>query len=152
MTIHLIKLAVGIEDVRHLAQIQKERLKSATGPQKGKSKGTRKTLRHITRHKPRRETEILDGGSLYWVIGGAIVARQRILGFEDAAKRDGTPACAIVLDPVLVPTLPRGFRPFQGWRYLAPEKAPPDSKGGAGGEVERLPPHLRKELADLGLL
>ncbi len=146
MTVHLIKLAVGIEDFSHLARVQKERMDAAA--RAGKSAG----LRHITRHRPKRAEDILAGGSLYWVIGGAIMARQRILGFEDGAKQDGTPACAIRLDPVLVPTRPRAWRPFQGWRYLDPAKAPPDSDISKMVGVERLPAELRRELMALGLI
>jgi len=41
-------------------------------------------------------------------------------------------------------------RAFQGWRYLKPEDAPADVRSGSGAEA--LPPKLRRELADLGLL
>lgn len=146
MTVHLVKLAVGIEDFPHLVRVQKERLAAAARA------GGPATLRHVTRHRPKRAEDILDGGSLYWVIGGAIAARQRVLGFEAAAKQDGTPATAILLDPVLVPTAPRAFRPFQGWRYLAAERVPPDSTGSAASGAEKLPAGLRRELIELGLI
>lgn len=146
MTVHLVKLAVGIEDFPHFVRVQKERLAQAVRA------GKPATLRHVTRHRPKRAADILDGGSLYWVIGGAIIARQRVLGFEDSAKQDGTPAIAILLDPVLVPTVPRAFRPFQGWRYLAVERAPLDSTGSTATGAEKLPADLRRELLDLGLI
>ena len=146
MTVHLVKLAVGIENFSHLARVQKERMEAAA-----RATGTG-GLRHITRHRPKRAEEIIAGGSLYWVIGGAIMARQRIFGFEDAAKQDGTPACAIQLDPVLVPTMPRPWRPFQGWRYLDLEKTPPDSTVLGMTGVENLPAELRRELMALGLI
>ncbi len=146
MTVHLVKLAVGIEDFSHLARVQKERMDAAARA------GGLGGLRHVTRHRPKRAEDIVAGGSLYWVIGGAILARQRVLGFEDAAKQDGTPACAIRLDPVLVPTVPRAWRPFQGWRYLDPGKAPPDSKVCGMAGVENLPAELRRELMALGLV
>ena len=80
MTVHLVKLAVGIEDAEHLARVQKARLAAAVREKR------KAVLRHVTRHRPKRADEIVSGGSLYWVIGGAIVARQRILGFEEAKK------------------------------------------------------------------
>jgi hypothetical protein len=145
VTVHLVKLAVGIEDAEHLARVQKERLKkSARGAKK-------KALRHITRHRPKRADEIADGGSIYWVIGGAIAARQRVLGFEKAAKADGTPAHAILLDPRLVRTEAKSFRAFQGWRYLPANKTPRDL-GDVKISTENLPAGLRKELKGLGLI
>lgn len=144
MTLHLIKLCVGIDDVEHLAQVQKKRL---AGLRKTDPKAS---LRHVTRHKPKRDDELLDGGSLYWVIRGAVRARQRVIGFADATKADGTPACAILLAPRLTRVVPRAFRAFQGWRYLEGKDAPPDLPKGA--KAEDLPPKLAAELRALGLL
>ena len=146
MTAHLVKLAVGIEDVEHLARVQKERIEAAVRAGKPAS------LRHVTRNRPKRAEEIAAGGSLYWVIGGAIAGRQRILGFEEAAKTDGTPACAILLDPTLFRTAARPFRPFQGWRYLPPDKIPPDMGVVDAAGVAALPTDLRRELKALGLI
>lgn len=144
MTIHLVKLCVGVEDVQHLAELQIKRLAAA------KARGERAMLRHLTRHAPRRADELLDGGSLYWVIKGFIRARQRLIGFESAVKSDGHPACALLLDPVLARTSLRAFRAFQGWRYLKPEDAPPDVTT-AGKKVD-VPPEMAAELRALGLL
>lgn len=146
MTVHLVKLAVGIEDVEHLARVQKARLDAAARA------GKKTSLRHVTRHRPKRADEIVAGGSLYWVIGGAIAARQRVLGFEEAAKADGTPAYAILLDPKLFRTAARPFRPFQGWRYLPPERAPSDLGAVDAARMEALPTDLRRELKALGLI
>lgn len=146
MTVHLVKLAVGIEDVEHLARVQKARLDAASAAGKGAS------LCHLTRHRPKRADEIIADGSLYWVIGGAIAARQRILGFEEAAKADGTPAHAILLDPKLFRTAARPVRPFQGWRYLQPERIPPDLGAVVAANVEVLPTDLQRELKALGLI
>ncbi len=145
MTVHLIKLCVGIENVEHLAEVQRTRLEAA------KARGEKPQLRHLTRNTPRRKDEVLDGGSLYWVIKGVIQARQRILGFEPTQRETGAPACAIIYDANLVRTEPRGFRAFQGWRYFPPEKAPADldATRGASGE---LPADMAAELRDLGLL
>jgi hypothetical protein len=145
VTVHLVKLAVGIEDAEHLARVQKARLEAAA---RG---GKPAVLRHLTRHRPKQADAIASGGSLYWVIGGAIAARQRILGFEEAAKADGTPAHAILLDPRLIRTEAKSFRPFQGWRYLPAGKIPRDI-GEVDTATERLPADLRKELKGLGLI
>jgi hypothetical protein len=103
---------------------------------------------------PRRAPEILEGGSLYWVVAGILRVRQRILALEPVKRADGTAATAIILEPGLVPVHPRPVKPFQGWRYLTAEAAPPDLAAGemeAEG-IEALPPKLRRELANLGLL
>jgi hypothetical protein len=139
--LHLIKLAVGVRDLDHLRDLQAARL--ATDP----------ALRHRTRNSPRRRTEVLDGGSMYWVIGGSMLARQRILDIIEDRWEDDTACCGLVLDQALVPLSGRPTRPFQGWRYLEPEDAPPDLAAGraAPGEAS-LPPALRQELRALRLL
>ena len=57
------------------------------------------------------------------------------------------------VDPDLVPTLWRPWRPFQGWRYLKPIDAPPDAPGGIGGDAPEgaLPARMIAELRALGL-
>ena len=77
--------------------------------------------------------------------------RGRAVEVQSAAKADGRPACALVLDPDLVRIRPRAHRPFQGWRYLRPEDAPPDGHTGSGG-VDALPSEMAEELRRLGLL
>jgi hypothetical protein len=140
--LHIIKLAVGPKDVTAMARAQAVRAASAEG------------LRHVTRMTPRRAAEILEGGSLYWVVAGILRVRQRILALEPVKRADGTAATAIILEPGLVPVHPRPVKPFQGWRYLTAEAAPPDlADGEAVAEgIEALPPKLRRELASLGLL
>lgn len=141
-TVHLIKLAVGVEDLDHLAQLQRARL------EENAARGLSPHPRHVTRMRPRREKEVLHGGSMYWVIKGVIRARQHIVALEDVMGEDGVKRCAIVLDPELVPTQARAHRAFQGWRYLDPAKAPPD---GRGDEAD-LPADLARDLDALGLL
>ena len=145
MTVHLIKLAVGVESVDHLAALQSGRLAEA------RAQAREPVLRHITRSRPQRAGEVVDGGSLYWVIKRIIQVRQRIVDVQSAAKADGRPACALVLDPDLVRIRPRAHRPFQGWRYLRPEDGPPDGHTGSGG-VDALPSEMAQELRRLGLL
>ena len=145
MTVNLIKLCVGIENVEHLAQVQSARLDAA------KARGEAAELRHVTRNMPRRRTEVLDGGSMYWVIKGVIQVRQQIVDLQATQRESGQPACAIIIDPVHVRTEPRGFRAFQGWRYFPVDKAPIDLDAARGGGAE-LPPEMAAELRDLGLL
>ncbi len=144
MTLHLIKLCVGAGSVEDLAQWQKRRLAEL------KQKGRKPELVHVTRQMPKRAEELLDGGSLYWVIKGRIAARQNLLDIRPARSQDGVPRCALVYDTEIVPTLRRAHRPFQGWRYLKSQDAPPDAKQIKG--AEGLPESLRAQLAELGLL
>ena len=138
MALHLIKLAVGIDDVAHLRQVQKER--------------RRERGRYVfyTRHMPRRSAEILDGGCIYWVIKGYVRVRERILGFVPVIEADGERYTLVRYDPKFVETEWQPKRPFQGWHYLEAKDAPPDWKG-AKGSAE-LPPKLLEELRLLGLL
>jgi len=136
VALHILKLCVGVDTLQELADWQAARLKQMKGP--------RKLLSHVTRMTPKRRDEILDGGSLYWVIKGQIAARQPIVDLRPAVK-NGHPSCAIVYEPALIPVARRPHRPFQGWRYLKADDAPPDLPGGMSGE-------LGAELAALGLL
>ena len=100
---------------------------------------------------PKRVEEILDGGSLYWVIKGQISARQAILDLRAVAGADGIGRCAIVLDQSVIPVEPRPCRPFQGWRYLEPSSAGRDLSA-LGTFDQDMPEALRRELSQLGLL
>jgi hypothetical protein len=139
--LHVAKLAVGVRDIDHIRALQAER--SRISP----------PLRHRTRNFPRRGDEVLNGGSLYWVIGGSMLARQRILDIIEDQRDDKTPCASFVLDPEVVPLIGRPTRPFQGWRYLLPDAAPADLDmvPAALGE-EELPPVMRRELRALCLL
>jgi hypothetical protein len=139
--LHLTKLAVGVRDVDHLRALQAERAQRDP------------PLRHRTRNFPRRAEEVTDGGSIYWVISGFIQARQRVLDIVEDHWNDGSTCAGLVLDPKLKPLLGRPIKPFQGWRYLLPEDAPPDLLVGrpVRGEAE-LPPVLRRELRALCLI
>ncbi len=136
--LHVQKLAVGIRDRAHLAEVQAARA------------GTDPPLRHLTRHRPARAAEILAGGSIYWVINGAMSVRQRILAIEAGLRADGSPCCALHLDLALVPVAARPIKPFQGWRYLAAGQAPPDLASEA--DEAALPPALAEALRALALL
>ena len=144
MTLHLIKLCVGAESLDSLAKWQTRRLAEL------KKRGKKLELVHVTRQTPKRAEDLLEGGSLYWVIRGYIAVRQRLIDIRPARARDGVPRCGLVYDPELVPTLRRARRPFQGWRYFKPQDAPPDARSLKGGKG--LPEALQIELAELGLL
>ena len=139
MALHLIKLSVGSNDLAELAGFQAQRRRELG------------RLIHFTRMMPKRRDELLDGGSIYWVIRGVVRARQRILDIESVTGGDGRAMTAVTLDPELVRTLPRSQRPFQGWRYLTAEQAPADLAAEAEGLAE-MPPEMLAELRELGLL
>ena len=100
---------------------------------------------------PKRQAEVLAGGSLYWIFKGMILARQPILRLQEAMGSDGIVRCAIVLDPKIIRTEPAARRAFQGWRYLAPDDSPRDLAAPRAGD-DSLPPDLAAELADIGLI
>ncbi len=139
-TVHLLKLSVGSESVDSLGDWQAQR------------SGQRKDGRyyHLTRMRPKREAELLDGGSIYWVIQGTILARQEITRFEEMVGADGIRRCAIFLAPEVVRTEAVRKRPFQGWRYLDPGDVPRDLPSGRQ-EGSNLPPDLEAALSDIGV-
>lgn len=119
MTVHLIKLCVGATSLNDLASWQAERLDEK------RRLGQPQELMHVTRQTPKQADELLDGGSLYWVIGGWVAARQTLLELRPV-DREGVSYCGLVYDPTLITVEPRPKRPFQGWRYLKAEEAPRD--------------------------
>ena len=137
MTVHLKKLSVGSHSLETLRAWQALRL-SETG-----------RLIHVTRNRPRRAEEILDGGSIYWIIKGVMSARQQIIDLAAVQRADGQVACGLVLSPNLVATVPIKMRIFQGWRYLEAEDAPADLTDPVD---ESMPPSLVAELRELGVL
>lgn len=138
--VHLLKLCVGADSIEDLADWQHSQ----------RHRWPKGCAVHVTRMWPKREAEVLNGGSLYWVIKGVILCRQRILGLEQVVGDDGISRCAIVLDQEIIRTDAAPRRPFQGWRYLDAKDAPRDlPKGRAGEEV--LPPGLSEAMAVFGL-
>lgn len=105
---------------------------------------------HVTRMFPKRETELLNGGSIYWVIKGVILCRQEILGLREVIGQDQVRRCGLVLDADVIRVAATPKKAFQGWRYLSPADAPPDLAAGRQSE-EPLPPALSKALADIGV-
>lgn len=144
MTVHLLKTAVGVQDLDHLRRRQDGR--------RG-VRDDREVVLGYTRNKPRRLDELIAGGSIYWIVKGRIQARQRMLGLADAVDDGGRFYCELHLDPHLIETMPVQRRAIQGWRYLAPGEAPADLDivYGTDGDDD-LPAHLARELRELGLL
>ncbi|MBK8456795.1 MAG: DUF1489 domain-containing protein [Phyllobacteriaceae bacterium] len=140
MALHLIKLCVGCDTIEdELDWMAQNRRIHGTGWKHV----------HVTRMTPKRAAEILDGGSLYWVMKGDVRCREAITGLRAVTGSDGIGRCAIELSGELVPTRFQPRRPFQGWRYLEAKDAPPDL---SGGEAADMPEDLRRELAALGLM
>ena len=145
MTLNLLKLCVGCESIEDLEGWIALRLREM------RSAGEKPEQRHTTRMIPRRMTELLDGGSLFWVIRGNVQVRQRLLDIRPFRDGDGIQRCHLVMEPELTATEWQPRRAFQGWRYLKAEEAPRDL-GADRAELRELPVALRRELADLGLL
>ena len=130
MGLHLIKLCVGVDEVGQLSDW---------------CANERRTVIH-TRQTPKRAAEILDGGSLYWVIKRQVLVRQPILAIETHGAH-GMTRCEIELARTPVLTAPQPRRAFQGWRYLRTQDAPPDLPSGEG---ETIPGELAAQLRALG--
>jgi hypothetical protein len=139
-SLHLLKMAVGVSDVEELRRFRAARLKE------------RGASWVYTRNRPRRAAEVLAGGSIFWVIRGKVQVRQRVTGFRVERDDNGRAYCLIEVDPDLVETLWRPWRPFQGWRYLSPADAPPDRRGGGAGDETAIPAPMLAELRALGLI
>jgi hypothetical protein len=143
MVLHLIKLAVGVDDIAHMRKLQAARRKQ-------RRQSPRSPHWVYTRNSPRRAEELLGGGSLYWVVRGVIRCRQELVGFEeDIDDEDGKKYCRIKVKRALIQTAPRACKAFQGWRYLEPERAPPDL---SIGDTADMPAEMAAELSRLGLL
>ena len=145
MPLHLIKLAVGCDSVKELKSWVAERMRTA------QQKGLPRHHIHITRMTPKRDAEILAGGSLYWVIRGEIAAREKVIAIEPFRDRDGIGRCRLVMQPKVIAVAPRPMRAFQGWRYYEAKDAPPDIDEAQPG-FAAMPEAMRRELASLGLL
>jgi len=140
-TINLVKLCVGCDSVDQLAAWQE--MRGAGAPDW--------RPRHVTRMWPKREAALVAGGSLYWVIKGVILVRQRVIRLDEVIGDDGIRRCGIVMERDLIRTQPAPRRAFQGWRYLEPGDAPPDLPAHRQGD-DRLPPELSGKLAEIGIL
>jgi hypothetical protein len=145
MALHLIKLCVGCDSIQDLEEwIEENRILN---------RRLRRVYEqtHTTRMVPKRAGEIVEGGSLFWVIRGQIACRQRLMEIRPFTDSDGIGRCHLVLEPVVTPVEPRPFRPFQGWRYMEAMDAPRDLGLGTQ-DIRQMPEALRRELAELGLI
>ena len=145
MTLHLIKLCVGADSIADLEEWIAERMTER------RRLGELQRHAHVTRMVPKRADELVDGGSLYWVVKGLISARQRLLEVEPFVDSSGIGRCRLWLEPKVVAVAPRPMRAFQGWRYFAPKDAPIDLEAAGAGAVA-MPEELRRTLGELGLL
>jgi len=144
MALNLLKLCVGATSIEDLQSWLESRMAQK------RAQGLAEEHIHTTRMVPKRIDELLDGGSLYWVIKGNIQVRERLIDIRPFTDKEGIRRCDLVMDGTLVPTRWQPRRAFQGWRYLIAEDAPADLSGDGG--ITELPPGLRSELAELGLL
>jgi hypothetical protein len=145
MSLHLIKLCVGCDSISDLEEwIEENRTLH-------RRLGRDYEQTHTTRMVPKRVEELLDGGSLFWVIRGQVAARQKLLDVRPFTDGEGVGRCHLVLEPRVVAVEPRPYRPFQGWRYLVVKDAPRDIDLNAG-DLATMPEDMRRELAELGLL
>ncbi len=145
MSLHLVKLCVGCDSVEDLEQWIASRLEAR------RRQGEPAEHWHTTRMVPARAEALVDGGSLYWVIKGSVQCRQSLREVRPFVDGEGVGRCHLVLDPAVVRTEWQPRRPFQGWRYLKPADAPRDL-GADRAALRDLPPQLRRDLAELGLL
>jgi len=125
----MVKLCVGAESLDDLLAWEKER----------------GAISYIhTRNRPTRWEELLDGGSLYWIIKGIILCRREIASFtfDETSSRW---VIGLHTRNILTEAQPR--RPFQGWRYLKASDAPRDID-----DIDTdLPPEMAKALKEAGV-
>ncbi|RAI04014.1 DUF1489 domain-containing protein [Acuticoccus sediminis] len=140
MTVHLLKLCVGVTSIDELRQSAERR--GGADPSGA--------MRITTRMAPKRADEVLDEGSLYWVIKGSVQARQRVVGIEPFTDGAGVGRVHILLEPDVVAVRPRPCRAFQGWRYLRADEAPADFSLAAVDEA--MPAAMRRDLLELCLI
>ncbi|GAA5625459.1 hypothetical protein Brsp05_00725 [Brucella sp. NBRC 12953] len=145
MALNLVKLCVGCDSIEDLAAWIDFRLAEQ------RAAGLVPEQFHTTRMVPKRTDELLEGGSLYWVIKSNVQCRQRLLDIRPFTDEQGINRCLLVLEPKIHPTQWQPRRAFQGWRYLSENEVPLDEAAGKSGRAA-LPPELRQELAALGLL
>lgn len=139
MALHIVKLCVGVSN---LEEFEAWRLAE---------KRARRKMDHVTRMWPKRADEVLNGGSIYWVIRSMILVRQPILELKRVTGGDGIERCRMIFEPDYVLVRPTPRRAFQGWRYLEAADAPPDLTRGQAALLD-MPEDMRAELAELGLL
>lgn len=143
MAIHMIKLVVGVQDMEHFQEVQQRNTIDYNGG---------RAVPVHTRHKPKRDSDLVEGGSLYRVIKNRIQCRQKIIGFETIQHEEKGKMCLIMCDPEIIQTVSTPKKPFQGWRYLEPAAAPRDVGVYDAANDEPIPPELEDALRESGLI
>jgi hypothetical protein len=145
MYTNFLRTGVGVDSIHHLHDIQS-------------------SYRHIvhqkqdcafltTRRTPTRVNDLINGGSVYWIIKRQICARQIIVDIQTLKDEEDKNYCVILMDKKLILTQPLNHRHIQGWRYLPPEKAPTDIGTFDPSIIEDdMDPDMAKDLAEAGLL
>lgn len=134
MPLHLSRVAYGATSMSELVQRISDRAMAGE-------------VRLTTRFLPKRHAEIVEGGSLYWIVKHQIVGRARILRFEETPEG----RTDIVLEARVIPVRPLPRRAHQGWRYLEDGDAPEDL-GADTLDAATLPESLLRDLAALALI
>jgi hypothetical protein len=130
----MTRIAFGAESAEHLRQ----RLEvNAVGGE----------VRLTTRYLPKRHVE-MAGGSLYWILKHALIARTPLIGFMD----NGEGRTWIRLRPELIAVRALPKRAHQGWRYLDAANAPPDLAAGETNDSNHMPPKMLSKLIGMGLV
>ena len=138
MYYHLKKIAVGIETVERL-KIRQEMILRTYG-----------RLFHSTRNMPKKREELIQSGSMFWIIKRYVLVRQKIINIIPVIREDGSKGCEIELDKNLTKVIPTKMKPFQGWRYYLEEEIPQDLNVNCN-EDDEVPEQIRSELIKLGL-
>ena len=145
MTVNLLKPAFRVNDIHEFARRQKNfYMRTEDGEILYPVRTTR---------RPARIDDLLNGGSVYWVVKNQISCRQEIMDIAEIPP-DTPEDKAVYLflcDPKIILTQPLPQKHFQGWRYLKPDRAPKD-RGVFDENQKRPPPEMEKDLTELGLL
>ena len=138
MYYHLKKIAVGIETVDRL-RIRQSMIHETYGK-----------IIHSTRNMPKKSSELINSGSMFWIIKRYVLVRQKITNIKQVVREDGSKGCEIELDENLIRVIPTKMKPFQGWRCYLEDDIPQDLNVN-NNEDEEFPEQIRSELIKLGL-
>ena len=145
MYANFLRTGVGVESIEHLYEIQH-------GHRQIKFNGENHAYL-FTRRTPTRANDLINGGSVYWIIKRQICARQTIADIQTLKDEDDKPFCHVIMNQQIYLTQPVAHKHIQGWRYLSPEKAPKDiGLFTPNNRPDDIPPELAAELAEAGLL
>ena len=143
--LHILRTAVGIESLPQLYELQRH-FEHATP-------SGHKSVVMTTRKRPSRCAELLDGGSVYWIIRHRVLCRQAILHMEDRDEPGETPATIIYLSPQIIKVQPRNKRAIQGWRYLQGWDRPKDiGPYDPKSRDDDLPDDIARAIHDIGVI